>query len=116
VGGRARHRLGRPPARLGDAVVDAALAWLARQDTRPFFTWIHLYDPHAPYEPPPEFLARARGNAYDGEVAFADAQVARVLDWLRTSGQMDRTVIAIAGDHGEGLGDHGELMPVIGDC
>ena len=95
--------------RRGDAVVDAALAWLARQDTRPFFTWIHLYDPHAPYEPPPEFLARARGNAYDGEVAFADAQVARVLDWLRTSGQMDRTVIAIAGDHGEGLGDHGEL-------
>jgi arylsulfatase A-like enzyme/Tfp pilus assembly protein PilF len=95
--------------RRGDVVVDSALAWLGRASTQPFFAWIHLYDPHAPYEPPQDYLERAGGHAYDGEVAFADAQVGRVLDWLKTSGQTDRTVVAIAGDHGEGLGDHGEL-------
>src|SRR3982751_2470937 len=95
--------------RRADAVVNAALAWLPSSDTRPFFAWIHLYDPHAPYDPPADYLARAKNVAYDGEVAFADAQVGRVLDWLRTSRQADRTVVAVAGDHGEGLGDHGEL-------
>jgi arylsulfatase A-like enzyme/Flp pilus assembly protein TadD len=94
--------------RRGDAVVNAALAWLPSSDPRPFFAWIHLYDPHAPYDPPADYLARAKNVAYDGEVAFADAQVGRVLDWLNSSGQAGRTVIAIAGDHGEGLGDHGE--------
>ena len=94
--------------RRGDHVVDAALAWLRQDDGRPFFAWIHLYDPHAPYDPPPEYLGRAKGRAYDGEVLFADAQAGRVLDWLKTSGHEDRTIVAIAGDHGEGLGDHGE--------
>jgi arylsulfatase A-like enzyme/Tfp pilus assembly protein PilF len=95
--------------RRGDRVADAALAWLAQSSTAPFFAWVHFYDPHAPYDPPPEYLARAHGNAYDGEVAFADAQVGRLLDWLRTSGRASSTVVAVAGDHGEGLGDHGEL-------
>jgi choline-sulfatase len=95
--------------RRGNFVVDAALGWLGRSSSQPFFAWIHLYDPHAPYEPPAEFLAKAGGRAYDGEVAFADAQVARVLDWLTKSGEATKTVVAIAGDHGEGLGDHGEL-------
>jgi choline-sulfatase len=94
--------------RRGDAVVDAALQWLTASNQAPFFVWIHLYDPHAPYEPPPEYLRRANNVPYDGEVAFADAQVGRVLDWLKTSGQESRTVIVVAGDHGEGLGDHGE--------
>ncbi|HTL42726.1 MAG TPA: sulfatase-like hydrolase/transferase [Vicinamibacterales bacterium] len=94
--------------RRGDHVVDAALAWLRQNDSRPFFAWIHLYDPHAPYEPPPEYLGRAHGRAYDGEVMFADAQVGRVLDWLKSAAQDGRTIVAIAGDHGEGLGDHGE--------
>jgi arylsulfatase A-like enzyme/Tfp pilus assembly protein PilF len=94
--------------RRGDHVADAALAWLRRDDGRPFFAWIHLYDPHAPYEPPPEYLGRAHGRAYDGEVLFADAQVGRVLEWLKSSGQDGRTVVAVMGDHGEGLGDHGE--------
>ena len=94
--------------RRGDHVVDAALAWLRQNDGRPFFAWIHLYDPHAPYEPPPEYLGRAHGRAYDGEVMFADAQVGRVVDWLKSSAQDRNTIIAIAGDHGEGLGDHGE--------
>lgn len=94
--------------RRGDAVVDAALQWLTASNQTPFFIWIHLYDPHAPYEPPPEYLARAKNVPYDGEVAFADAQVGRVLDWLKSSGQENRTAVVVAGDHGEGLGDHGE--------
>ena len=76
---------------------------------RPFFAWVHFYDPHAPYDPPQEYLQKANGNAYDGEVAFADAQAGRLLDWLRASGQEASTIVAVAGDHGEGLGDHGEL-------
>ncbi len=94
--------------RRGDAVVDAALHWLTGSNQTPFFAWIHLYDPHAPYEPPPEYLVRANHVPYDGEVAFADAQVGRLLDWLKTSGHEDQTVVVVAGDHGEGLGDHGE--------
>ena len=100
--------------RRGDAVVDAALKWLSASaagaaPSRPFFAWVHLYDPHAPYEPPPEYLEKAGRNAYDGEVAFADAQVGRLVEWLASSNLTGDTVIAIAGDHGEGLGDHGEL-------
>ena len=94
--------------RRGNVVMDAALEWLARPAAQPFFAWIHLYDPHAPYDPPQEFLQKAGGKAYDGEVAFADAQVARALEWLDRSGQRDRTIIVVTGDHGEGLGDHGE--------
>lgn len=94
--------------RRGDAVADAALAWLGHTSTQPFFAWVHFYDPHAPYDPPQAFLEKANGNAYDGEVAFADAQVARLIDWLRRSGAEPSTIIAVAGDHGEGLGDHGE--------
>jgi arylsulfatase A-like enzyme/Tfp pilus assembly protein PilF len=95
--------------RRGDIVVNAALEWLGRGGTEPFFAWIHLYDPHAPYDPPQAALEQAGGNAYDGEVAFADAQVARVLEWLQSSGEAPRTIVAVTGDHGEGLGDHGEL-------
>jgi choline-sulfatase len=120
-------------------VVDRALAWLdtsigsiADTSTRPappappalpalpvgpFFMWIHLYDPHAPYTPPPEFLERVTrlritnrksNTAYDGEVAYADSQLARVFFWLQARGLAERTVIVAAGDHGEGLGEHGE--------
>ena len=95
------------------AVVDRALAWLDRDQgprtnaKAPFFMWVHLYDPHAPYNPPAEFRART-SSAYDGEIAYADAQLARVLDTLRARGEMDRTLVVVAGDHGEGLGEHGE--------
>ncbi|MCU1383538.1 MAG: hypothetical protein JWL71_2235, partial [Acidobacteria bacterium] len=95
------------------AVVDRALAWFDRppapsgQSQAPFFVWIHLYDPHAPYHPPKEFLAGGR-SPYDGEIAYADSQLARTLEALRTRGLIDRTLVVVAGDHGEGLGDHGE--------
>jgi choline-sulfatase len=86
--------------RRGGATVDRALAWLRQSDARPFFAWVHLYDAHAPYAPPAPYP-----QTYDGEVAYVDAQVARLL------GAIDRknTVVAIVGDHGEALGEHGEL-------
>ena len=91
-------------------VVDQAIAWLkdpARGGT-PLFLWVHLYDPHAPYEPPEEHLRRAGGVAYDGEVAYADAQTGRLLDALAALGRPSPLVLAILGDHGESLGEHGE--------
>jgi arylsulfatase A-like enzyme len=69
--------------------------------------WIHLYDPHAPYSPPAAFRGRT-ASAYDDEVAYADAQIARVFEHVRAHGRADRTMTVVAGDHGEGLGDHGE--------
>ena len=92
-------------SRPGSEVADAAIAWLAHANA-PFFVWVHLYDPHAPYTPPAEYLARAGGRAYDGEVAYADAQVGRLLEQLATHAA--DTVFVVAGDHGEGLGEHGE--------
>lgn len=87
-------------------VVDAALKWLGNATSAPVFLWVHVYDPHVPYAPPAEFLTKANGNAYDGEVAYADAQIGRLLDAL--SARSGPTIIAVAGDHGESLGDHGE--------
>lgn len=102
--------------RPADQVVDAALAWLGgvnRPVAEPFFAWVHLYDPHAPYAPPEPYASRYGGRGltglYDGEIAFADQQVGRLLDWLRVSGLDNRTVVAVVGDHGEALGSHGEL-------
>ena len=96
--------------RRGDLVAARAIAWLRSlpDDGRPFFLWMHVYDPHAPYTPPAEWLARAKGQAYDGEVAFADAQVGALLDALPAGGRRERTLTVVAGDHGESLGEHGE--------
>lgn len=95
--------------RRGDLVVDRAIAWLSAQPREaPFFLWVHLYDPHAPYAPPPGWTERAGGHPYDGEVAFADAQLGRLLQAAGAQGGDARTVVVVAGDHGESLGDHGE--------
>ena len=95
--------------RPGDQVVDRALAWLGADDARPFFLWVHLYDAHAPYNPPSPYRERHPGKPYDGAVAFADAQVGRLLAALTARGLDGRTVVAITADHGESLGEHGEL-------
>lgn len=92
--------------RRGDAVVAAAQAWIERQD-EPFFAWAHLYDPHAPYDPPPPHRERLAARPYDGEVAFADDCFGRLVDAARRKAG-DRLLVAVLGDHGEGLGDHGE--------
>ena len=95
--------------RTAPVVVDEAISWLRRLEReRPFFLWVHLFDPHAPHEAAPEHLARAAGNRYLAEVARLDDEIGRLLAELTVSGRLDRTLVAVVGDHGEGLGDHGE--------
>jgi len=94
--------------RPGNLVMDQALGWLERTSARPFFVWVHLYDPHHPYTPPPPYDAEYRKNPYDGEIAFTDAQVGRLLDFLAEKKLYDHTLIVLASDHGEGLGEHDE--------
>ena len=94
--------------RPGNEVVDQALPWIEQAKDGPFFAWVHLYDAHAPYKPPEPFATRYKAHPYNGEIAFADSQVARVIAKLQVLGLYDRTVIMVMGDHGESLGDHGE--------
>ena len=90
-------------------VVDAALAWLRqpRRGEHPFYLWVHIFDPHLPYEPPEEYRRKAP-TPYAGEVMYADAQVGRLLDALDTMGVRRNTMIVYLSDHGESLGEHGE--------
>lgn len=88
--------------------VDEALAWLREQKDTPTFVWLHFYDPHGPFTPPFPYSSKFRERPYDGELAYTDAQFGRLLDELRQDPQWDRTVVVMAGDHGEGLQDHGE--------
>lgn len=93
--------------RTASEVTDAALRALSRA-RRPFFLWVHYYDPHYEYAPPAPWLVRFSGRPYDGEIAYMDAEVGRLLESLRKSGLLDTTLVAVVSDHGEGLGDHGE--------
>jgi len=92
----------------GDEVMDGALKWLDSVRDRRFFAWVHLYDPHAPYEAPEPYASRYRGQPYLGEIAYTDHVVGRLTGWLETQGLLEKTVIVVVGDHGESLGDHGE--------
>ena len=94
-------------------VVAAALSWIRDRVVRGaagarLFAWIHLFDPHSPYEAPPEFAAAHAGAPYDAEVAYTDSAVGILIDELSTSGIFDSTLLVIVGDHGESLGEHGE--------
>jgi arylsulfatase A-like enzyme/tetratricopeptide (TPR) repeat protein len=89
-------------------VTRLALAYLDRQGERPFFLWVHYFDPHASYRPPEPFASRFYGDPYAGEIAAMDASIGDLLKGLESRGLRDRTVLLVAGDHGEGLGDHGE--------
>jgi choline-sulfatase len=94
--------------RPGGQTADAALGWVKTVRARPFFLFLHLYEPHTPYAPPEPFASRYAGRPYDGEIAAADAIVGRVLAELKGSGIYDKALILLLSDHGEGLGDHGE--------
>src|SRR4029079_9853953 len=72
----------------------------------PFFLWVHLYDPHLPYVPPEPFATKFKNNPYDGEIAFMDSQVGRLLDAVKR--KSPKLIVVAAGDHGESLGEHGE--------
>lgn len=94
--------------RRGAEVVSRARKWLDGTGGRPFFLWVHLYDPHDPYDPPAPFKARFARTPYDGEVASTDAAVGQLLDGLRVKKLLDDTLVVVAADHGESLGEHGE--------
>jgi len=128
--------LGESLVRDAKETIDRALAWLETAE-RPFFLWVHLFDPHLPYAPPPPYdtkfqtddalrerlatggipdallphverYAAEATNRYDGEIAFVDAQLQRLFDALRARGSWDDGVIALTADHGEGLLEHGD--------
>ena len=95
--------------RRAGTVVAHAIAWLNKKQQAPFFIWVHLYDPHAPYDPPPPYDKRFK-DPYDGEIAYADSALGRLFHYLRQRGLYDRTLIVMMSDHGESLGAHGESM------
>jgi arylsulfatase A-like enzyme/Flp pilus assembly protein TadD len=94
----------------GDGPTAEAIAWLEKQapSGSRLFAWLHLYDPHDPYEPPEPFASRYAGRPYDGEVAYADELVGRLDDALARLGLREDTLLVVTSDHGEGLGEHGE--------
>jgi choline-sulfatase len=91
----------------GESVI-RAIEWLRKPSRRPFFFWLHLYDPHSPYDPPEPFHTQYRDHLYDGEIAYADHELRRLIVWLKSNHLYDRTMIVLLSDHGESLGDHGE--------
>lgn len=93
--------------RAGRETTDAALVWLSGLGKAPAFLWVHYFEPHRPYAPPPEF-ARQDGDNYQGEVATADAALARLVDGIGRLGRGGKLLVAVVADHGEGLGEHGE--------
>lgn len=95
--------------RTGESVLESFQAWISRPErSRPFFAWLHLYDPHAPYEPPEPFRSSYPDNPYAGEVAYTDQVIGRVVERLAEHDTPSGTLVAVVGDHGEGLGEHGE--------
>ena len=89
-------------------VVDHALGWLSQLPNGPFFLWVHVYDAHDPYDPPPPFKERYASQPYDGEIAYVDSALGKLFAELRKHGIFDETMIAVMADHGESLGAHGE--------
>ena len=94
----------------GDATVAEAAAWLRQPGSERRFAWVHLYDPHDPYEPPEPYATRYAGRLYDGEVAWSDDLVGRLDAVLAETGLRDDTLLVVTADHGEGLDEHGEAV------
>jgi arylsulfatase A-like enzyme len=104
---RTKSRWGRLERR-GEDVVQHANAWLNAHRASPRFVWIHLYDPHDPYEPPPPYSEIYKERLYDGEIAYADSVLAGFVSFLKKHAWYDDSIIVVVGDHGEGLGEHHE--------
>jgi arylsulfatase A-like enzyme/Flp pilus assembly protein TadD len=94
--------------RRGMEVVSRAEKWVTTHPAGPHFVWVHLYDPHDPYEPPPPYSQLYKGHLYDGEIAYADSGLGKFIAFLKAHSWYDNAVIVVVGDHGEGLGQHGE--------
>ncbi len=93
--------------RVGGETLQAASSWLDAQSGKPFFFFLHLYDPHTPYHAPEPFFSQYK-NKYDGEIAYADSVVGDLIQKLKQSGVYDRALVILLSDHGEGLNEHGE--------
>jgi len=102
-----KSRWGRVERR-GMVVVQHAEAWLSAHPNGAHFVWVHLYDPHDPYEPPAPYSQIYKDHLYDGEIAYADSALATLVAYLKKNGMYDNSVIVVVGDHGEGLGEHHE--------
>jgi arylsulfatase A-like enzyme len=94
--------------RRAEESVAHALGWLKKNPQRPFFFWLHLYDPHSPYDPPEPYRTEYRDHLYDGEIAYADHELGKLITWLKRNKLYDSALIVALGDHGESLGEHGE--------
>ena len=105
--GSAQEFLEDAERRAGDTV-DRAVQWLDSRSDKPFFLWVHLYDPHTPYDPPSPFREQYKDRPYDGEIAYADRELGRLMESLRRKSPPEKTVVAVLSDHGESLGEHGE--------
>ena len=104
---KTKSRWGRVERR-GMDVAQRAEAWLTAHPQGPHFVWIHLYDPHDPYEPPAPYSQTYKDHLYDGEIAYADSALANFIAYLKQHGWYDNAVVVVVGDHGEGLGEHHE--------
>jgi choline-sulfatase len=94
--------------RPGAETVALARRWLEARSGQPFFCWVHVYEPHFPYEPPEPFASQFRDDPYHGEVAAADAALGPLLEPILAAGRSGRTLVVLTADHGESLGEHGE--------
>lgn len=99
--------------RRGEVTLGYVLEWVGQQKGGPFFLWFHLWDAHDPYNPPEPFRSKFPNTPYNAGIAYVDSIVGKLLDYLRSQGLYDNTLIAVAADHGESLGDHGELTHSI---
>ena len=97
----------------GEITLTHTLEWLGQGKGAPFFLWFHLWDAHDPYNPPEPYRTRYAGSPYNACIAYVDSTVGKLLDYLRQQGLYDNTLIAVAADHGESLGEHGELTHSI---
>ncbi|UCC39775.1 MAG: sulfatase-like hydrolase/transferase [Candidatus Aminicenantes bacterium] len=94
--------------RRAEKVIEPAIEWINQNKESHWFCWVHLFDPHAPYNPPQSFMDKYPDNFYGGEVAYTDFALGNLLKFLRKSEVKKNTLIVVTSDHGEGLGDHKE--------
>ncbi|HEY3458617.1 MAG TPA: sulfatase-like hydrolase/transferase [Bryobacteraceae bacterium] len=104
-----KEEFGEDAERRGGDTVDRAVHWLSTQSGKPYFLWVHLYDPHLPYDPPDFFKQKYRERPYDGEIAYTDQQLGRLLEAVGKKAPVGKTIIAVLSDHGESLSEHGEF-------
>src|SRR5438046_10214913 len=91
----------------GHVTLQALEKWIDGRGDKPFFAFLHLYDPHTPYTPPEPYFSRF-ANHYDGEIAYSDSVVGDLIADLKARGVYDKALIIFLSDHGEGLDEHGE--------